>query len=54
MDKQYYWERAEEAIDETRSLLYRQVTEESNGRMVALARVAEVNLKMMEVAPDSE
>lgn len=54
MDKQYYWERAEEAMQMAREYSRTAATDASNGRMVAFVRLAELNLKMMEVAPDSE
>lgn len=54
MDKQYYWERAEQALHMAREHSRTAATDASNGRMVAFIRLAEVSLKMMEVAPDSE
>lgn len=50
VDKQYYWEKAEEAMRRANTL---NLTDHDafRDRVVALTRLAEANLKMMEVAP---
>ena len=53
VDKQYYWEQAEKAMHKANTLNLVS-SEEYRNRVTTLVRLAEVNLKMMEVAPDSE